>query len=124
MNGIASYRNARVETASPLRVVVMLYQEVQRRIELGAVCLDRNDLAGAGPHFHHAQQVLTELRCALAPAPGAEELVGRLDALYKWCSSELVAARVNKDPGRARQAGKVLLPVLDAWNEVLSKGLA
>lgn len=123
MNGIDSYRSARVETASPLRVVVMLYQEVERRIELGAVCLDRADSVGAAPHFQHAQQVLTELRCALVPVQGVEELVGNLDGLYRWCASELVAARVNKDPERARKVGKVLLPLLDAWNDVLAKGI-
>jgi flagellar secretion chaperone FliS len=124
MSGIASYRNARVETASPLRVVVMLYQEVERRIELGAARLELDDASGASPHFHHATLVLTELRCALVPAPGVEELVRRLDALYTWCASELVVARVDKDAARARMAGRALLPVLDAWNEVLAKGLA
>lgn len=123
MNGIASYRSARVETASPLRVVVMLYQEVERRIELGATALEGGDSVAAAPHFQHAQQVLTELRCALVPVKGVEELVGNLDGLYRWCASELVAARVAKDAERARKVGKVLLPLLDAWNEVLAKGL-
>ncbi|MEZ4239391.1 MAG: flagellar export chaperone FliS [Myxococcota bacterium] len=118
MHAIASYRANRVATASPLQLVVMLYQELLRRVELGAVALEEGSTDSI-VHFHHAREVLTELSAALDPSAGAPELVARLEALYGWSAAELVAAGRDKDAGRARRVARALQPLLEGWTAVL-----
>jgi flagellar protein FliS len=122
MNAIASYRSRRVETASPHQIVVMLYQELLRRIELGAVHLEKSSFTEATTHFHHAREILVELLASLAPVAGAEDLVANLTRLYKWGAAELVAVARERDPARARGVARVFEPLLDGWVETLVRG--
>jgi flagellar protein FliS len=125
MNAIAAYRTRKIDTASPVHVLVMLYQELLRRIELGAQQIDRG--ADAGAHFSHARKVLTELLAALDPDEGGEggaELVQNLSSLYTWSAAELISAGRERDAVRARRVSDVLMPVLEGWTELLLSGAA
>lgn len=122
MNALAAYRSRRVETASPLQILVMLNQEMLRRIEIGATHLEAGRAVEATGHFHHAREILTELLASLAPAPGAEALSSRLSDIYRWSAAELVVAGRDKDPAKARKVAEVLMPLLEGWSEVLAKG--
>lgn len=122
MNAIASYRTRRVDTASPLQLVVMLYQELLRRIELGSMQLESGSPVEAVKHFHHAREIVTELLAALDPSAESEALVLHLSGLYKWTAAELIAAGKDRDPARSRRVAEVLMPVLEGWTEILARG--
>ncbi|MEQ1506439.1 MAG: flagellar export chaperone FliS [Myxococcota bacterium] len=123
MNAIASYKTRRLETASPHQIVVMLFQELQRRIELGARKLDDGKKGEAAPHFHHAREILAELLASLDPVPGSEELVKNLSGLYRWSVSELIAAGRDTDPARARAVSRAIQPVLEGFTELLVRSV-
>lgn len=120
---IASYRSRRIETASSVQIVVMLFQEVMRRVELAAAALEAGKVRDATPHFQHARNVIAELLGSLEPVPGAEQLVARLASLYVWAAAELSKARQDRDPVRARGVIVALRPLLEAWNEVAAQSL-
>lgn len=120
---IASYRSRRIETASSVQIVVMLFQETLRRIELAASSLEAGRVRDATGHFQHARNVIAELLGSLEPVPGAEQLVARLASLYVWASAELSQARRERDPVRARSVVGALEPLLEAWNEVATQSL-
>ncbi|MEQ1564113.1 MAG: flagellar export chaperone FliS [Myxococcota bacterium] len=123
MHALAAYKSRRVETASPLQLLVMLNQEMLRRIELGAIQLEAANPVDASAHFHHAREILTELTAALDPVNGPTDLTARLGDLYRWSAAELVAAGREKDPGRARKVGDALMPVLEGWSDLLRRGV-
>lgn len=122
MNAIASYRSRRVETASPHQILVMLYQELLRRIELGASKLEQNQPLEAIPHLHHARDILSELMSSLQPVDGAEKLVGNLMGMYKWGIAELAASYRTRSPEQARAVARAFEPLLDGWVETLVRG--
>jgi flagellar protein FliS len=122
MHAIASYRTNRVETASPLQLVVMLYQELLRRIELGARALEGEVPTEATPHLHRAREILVELLASLQPEAGNERRVANLDRLYKWGAAELVAAGRDRDAARARKVAGALMPLLEGWSAILYGG--
>lgn len=122
MNAIASYKSRRVETASPHQILVMLYQELLRRIELGASHLEKGESSAALPHLHHARTILIELMGSLQPVEGAEALVGNLMGLYKWGINELVNAGRDRKPETARAVARAFEPLLDGWVESLVRG--
>lgn len=120
---IASYRSRRIETASSVQIVVMLFQETLRRIELAATSLENGKVRDATGHFQHARNVIAELLGSLEPVPGAEQLVAKLASLYVWSAAELGEARRDRDPVRARQVVRALEPLLEAWHEVANQSL-
>ena len=97
MTAVSRYQSRRVDTASPVQLVVLLIEELLRRIELGAVAIESRKWRECTDHFHHARNVIAELLSALDPVPGVEKLVGDLDRLYVWSAGELTAASTQKD---------------------------
>lgn len=121
MNAVMSYRSRRVDTASPLQVLIMLYQELLRRIELGATALEDEDRGTATSHFHRAREVLSELTAALDPR-SAEKLCADLGAIYAWSLGELVVCSRTGDALRARKVGRVIAPLLEGFQSAAGSG--
>jgi flagellar biosynthetic protein FliS len=119
MHAIASYRANRVDTASPLHVIVMLYQELLRRIELAAKAVEGDASADATAHLHRAREILLELLASLRAEEGNEALVANLDRLYRWSAAELVAVGRDRDAGRARRVARALMPLLEGWSALM-----
>lgn len=124
MFAVSRYQSRRVDTASPVQLVVLLIEELLRRIELGAVAIESRKWRESTDHFHHARNIIAELLSALDPVPGVEKLVGDLDRLYVWSAGELTAASTQKDAARARGVGRALSPLLEAWRYVAARGAA
>ena len=119
MNPVMSYRARRLDTATPLQLLVMLYQELLRRIEMGAMCIDDGKRIEALPHFHRAREVLTELLGALDPV-AAPQLCENLSDIYGWSMAELVVAGRSGDAARARGVGRAIEPLLEGFQAVSS----
>ena len=117
MNAVMSYRSRRVETASPLQILVMLYQELLRRVELGALAIEEGDRVASTSHFHRAREVLSELVAALDPR-GAEKLCADLGSIYAWSLAELVAAGRTGDALRARKVARALEPLMEGFRSI------
>ncbi|HVW35010.1 MAG TPA: flagellar export chaperone FliS, partial [Acidimicrobiia bacterium] len=84
-----------VSTASPARLVTMLYDRLVRDLAGAEVALGGRDLAAANAALVHAQEIVWELAAGL----DATKWSGgpALAALYQFMISELLAANVKKD---------------------------
>jgi flagellar protein FliS len=110
------YVSDSVATASPGRLVVMLYN----RLLLDLDRAERELRAGnaANEHLLHAQEIVIELRASLANG---------LADLYAFLLRELIAANIGKDPDRVATSSALLTPLRDAWAEAalqLATGVA
>src|SRR5439155_14309142 len=87
-----------VATASPARLVTMLYDRLVRDLSTAEAALAVSDLAAANTALVHAQDVVWELSAGLDPTrwSGGPALA----ALYQFVRSELVTANVKKDAAR------------------------
>jgi flagellar protein FliS len=104
-----------VSTASPARLVTMLYDRLVRDLTVGEAALGAGDFAGANEQLVHAQDIVWELLAGLdvtkwSGGPG-------LAALYQFLINELVAANVAKDPGRVASCRELVEPLRDAWHK-------
>jgi flagellar protein FliS len=112
--GAASrYKSDSVTTASPERLLVMLYDRL-------VLDLDRADTAiqaGASPNEHllHAQDIITELLSSLRVDvwDGAQ----RLASIYTFVLTELIGANVHRDAQRVAGVRALVVPLRDAWRE-------
>ncbi len=112
--GAASrYVSDSITTASPERLLVMLYDRL-------VLDLDRADAAlhaGEPAHLHllHAQDIVTELLSSLRPNVWGGSV--RLTSLYTFMLTELINANVKRDTVRVAAVRELVVPLRDAWRE-------
>ena len=111
----ARYMGDTVTTASPQRLLVMLYDRLALDLERGQAALVAGDRAAASEQLQHAQEIVMELQSSLK----VELWDGgpRLAALYTWLLTELIAANVRGDLRRIADCRKIVEPLRDAWRE-------
>ena len=109
-----AYREASVMTASPEQLVVMLYDGAGRflRQAEGAMTGGGTWLQ-ASEKLSRAEAIIDELLATLDMDAG--EIAERLQAIYVFCKSRLIEARLERDPGRVDQVARLLAELRDAW---------
>ena len=104
-----------VHTASPAKLLMMLFDRLVLDLNRGEQALLASDRAEANSQLLHAQDIVTELHVSLdvdawAGAPG-------LAALYSFVGTELVNANVRGDATKVTEVRGLIEPLRDTWRE-------
>ena len=104
-----------VTTASPGRLVTMLYDRLVRDLVAAEAALAAADLEGANNNLIHAQEIIWELAAGLDPTrwSGGPALA----ALYQFMLGELLDANVRKDAAKVISVRGLVEPLADAWRQ-------
>jgi flagellar protein FliS len=111
----ARYLNDSVSTASPGRLLVMLYERLVLDLTKAETALGLGEREDASGHLMHAQDIVIELRASL-DMDVWDGAVG-LAKIYGYLLSELVAANVKADAARVAACRQLIEPLLDAWRQ-------
>ena len=111
----ARYLGDTVTTASPQRLLVMLYDRLALDLERAELALAGGDRDAAAEQLQHAQDVVFGLLESLQV--DAWDGAPRLAALYNWLIAELGRAVVKGDLRRVADCRKIVEPLRDAWTE-------
>lgn len=117
--GSAVYRRVEVETASPEKLIVMLYNGAIKRVEEGKLAIAAKDLRQTHDHLLRAQEIVTELRGALDFSAG--EIAQSLDRSYEYLHHLLVQANLKKSAAPLDECLVHLRGLRDAWAEISSR---
>jgi flagellar protein FliS len=111
----ARYLGDAVSTASPQRLLVMLYDRLALDLERAERALTEGDRSAANEQLQHAQEIVLELQASLR----VEIWDGgpRLAALYTWLLTELMRANVKGSARVVADCRKIVEPLRDAWRE-------
>ena len=109
------YLGDSVATASPQRILVMLYDRLVLDLERAEMALDTGDRTEAAAQIQHAQDIVFELRSSLQV--DVWEGGPRLAALYAWLIGEMIQANVKGDRNRVASCRQVVEPLRDAWRQ-------
>jgi flagellar protein FliS len=109
----ARYADDTALTASPARLLTMLYDRLVRDLATGEDAMNRKDIEQTGELLGRAQEILLELRASLDLSVWPEG--GPLAELYLWMVQELMQARLKLDPDRVRACRELIEPLRDAW---------
>lgn len=109
------YVGASVSTASPARLVTMLYDRLGRDLTTAEAALAGSDLEGANSALIHAQEIIWELAAGLDPTKWSGGPA--LAALYQFMLEELLAANVRKDAAQVESVRNLVEPLRDAWHQ-------
>ena len=109
----ARYASDSTDTASPARLLIMLYDRLVSDLASAEAGLERGDIAATGEKIGHAQEILLELAATLdiVAWPEGEPL----RRLYLWMVSELWTARLRKQPEKVAECRQLIEPLRDAW---------
>ena len=104
-----------VSTASPGKLLVMLYDRLVMDLVQGEEAMRAGDRERSGERLTHAQEIILELRTTLdldawSGAPG-------LANLYGFLLTELIGANVGRDADRIAACRALVEPLRDAWRE-------
>lgn len=113
------YLDDTVATASPAKLLTMLYDRLVLDLERAETAQRAGDRAAAGPHLLHAQDIVSELAATLDVDAwqGARGLM----SVYTYLLTELVGANVSCDPARTAACKGLVAPLRDAWHEAAAQ---
>ena len=111
------YLKDSVSTASPQRLVVMLYDGLVHDLQLAQQGVATGDVALVHTRLIRAQAIVTELQGSLDVSAWAG--AADLSRLYTYVLELLVDANVRKDAEPVAQALAVVEPLQDAWRQAL-----
>lgn len=109
----ARYTSESVNTASPARLLVQLYDRLVRDLCTAERAVRERDYGAASTELVHAQAIVLELRVSLKL--DVWDGAAGLAALYNYIHSELVAANVRRDADRIAACLALVEPLRDAW---------
>ena len=104
-----------VSTASPGRLVTMLYDRLVRDLVAAEAALAAADLENASNNLIHAQEIVWELAAGLDPTKWSGGPA--LAALYQFMLAELLDANVKKDAAKVVSVRGLVEPLADAWRQ-------
>ncbi|WP_159793712.1 flagellar export chaperone FliS [Puerhibacterium puerhi] len=110
-----SYLENAVATASPARLVTLLYDRLLLDLDRAAAALGAGDRDGGRRHVDHAQDVVSELMSSLDP--DAWEGGPALMQLYTFVMSELLTAGATGDTDKVAACRELVAPLAEAWHE-------
>ena len=119
-----SYKSDSVKTASPGKLVLMLFDGYLRFTSTAKNAWQEDDLIkkneGINNNLIRAQNIVTELQSSLdMSVPG--DLPGTLYRLYDYVLTNLQQANLTKDISKVDEADKVISELREAWAEMLTQ---
>jgi len=119
-----SYKAQSVQTASPGKLVLMLFDGCLRFTTAAKRAFDEEEFTKRNEDVNNnlirAQNIVTELQSSLdMSVPG--ELPGTLYRLYDYVMHQLQQANLKKEAEPIDEAEKVITELRDAWSEMLSQ---
>ena len=111
--GRNAYLGSMVNTASPARLLVLLYDRLILDLQRALEAQTAGDHLSASPHLLHAQEIIMELQNSLdiEAWEGGSGLFG----IYTWLYRELVRANVQRDLTVTQSCIDLVQPLADAW---------
>jgi flagellar secretion chaperone FliS len=119
-----SYKAQSVQTASPGKLVLMLFDGCLRFTLAAKKAFDEEEFTKKNEDINNnlirAQNIVTELQSSLdMSVPG--DLPGTLFRLYDFVMHKLQQANLKKDPEPIVEAEKIINELRDAWAEMLTQ---
>jgi len=114
---VQEYQKGAVNGASPLQLVIMLYDGAIRFMEAGKFGMEHKDLEIQNKNLQKAQRIVMELMSCLDMEKGGE-IAKNLLALYTYVLNELVEANVGDRREPIDRCIKILADLRESWVEV------
>lgn len=117
----ATYQRNAVLTASPEKLVKLLYEGAIKNLEKSRAALSDEATrrsAETGTSLGKALGILGELRAALDPAAGGQ-IARDLDRLYEYSLDQIGQSNLSRTPAGVNNALQVLRTLKEGWDAIV-----
>ena len=118
------YKNVSLETASPGKLILMLYDGALKFISVAIQGFDSKSSRELNETVNNnitkATNIISELKACLDMAVGGKFSITMFD-LYDYMEMLLNEANLKKSKDPILKAEKILIDIRGAWSEMLSK---
>ncbi len=106
-----------IEQASPVRLVVMMYDKAVALLRQSVLHMDRNNAKEKGEALNRAVEIIGELQAVLNRKEGGV-VAQNLDSMYEFMIRSVTLANLNNDPQPLGSVLKVLEELRTGWQEL------
>ena len=117
MNARLSYRQAAVPGASPVRLVILLYEQAAEDLRCALAAQQRGDIEARTREINHAILVIAHLQSSLDKDLGGMVAVN-LERFYNQVRASLVDAQCQQSAALLERQIIFLMQVHEAWCQV------
>jgi flagellar protein FliS len=117
--GAQSYLRTQVESATPVELVVLLYDAALRAADAAHGALVARDRHARRPAMSKLMEIVAELQNNLDLDRGGA-VAADLDRLYTYMLSRLLTAISDQDAGPVDEVRRMLRTLADGWRQIAS----
>lgn len=118
LNAYTQYQNTQVISATPEKILVMLYDGAIRFSRIALDMMGKKDMAGKGVYISKALAIVSELMSTLNHEIGGD-ISRNLEQLYVYLIGEFTEANVNNSTQSLENAINILSILRSAWTEAI-----
>jgi flagellar protein FliS len=130
-NALSTYRETRIKTASQGQLILMLYGEAVRQLDLALNFLGLNSAGKKDPGriekignaMVKTQEIVSELMASLDFEQGGD-IAKNLFSLYTWFNRELLESNIRQDERRILTVRNMMEDLRSAWQEIVATNAA
>ncbi len=119
-NPYQKYQQNQIDTASPGKLLIMLYDGALKFIKAARDGIADEDIEKANNNIIKVQDIVTELMTFLDMDKGGD-ISANLYNLYEYMSSRLVEANIKKDEEILTEVEGLLKDMKGTWQEAILK---
>jgi len=117
---ISKYLTQQVMTASPAKLVSMLYDKVVISLKEAIAAIENGQIETRWRANARATEILSHMWATLDVAKGGE-IATNLDQLFSYMLSRLPEVDLRNDPAPAREVIELIEPLRDSWRELAKR---
>jgi flagellar protein FliS len=120
--GIDAYRRTEAHSASPMQLIVMLYDGALRFLSEAKAAQAVGDMPRRAHALRRVAAILAECHSTLDLERGGA-VAAELDRLYSYMSTRLIDITVKRDATAIDEIHTLMTPLRNAWSEAATQGV-
>lgn len=117
MKGINEYKTVGAESASPHKLIQMLFDTYLVRVDQAITAIQSKDMNAKGTAISKALAIVGGLEEGLDLEKGGE-LAENLQALYRYVRQRLLIATDKNDVEALKEGRELIFQIKDAWDQI------
>jgi flagellar protein FliS len=119
--GYQAYQKNKYETASPHRLILMLYDGALTNLNRAKQAIDLNNRPDAHRFIQKSQEIVLELMACLNMEQG-DEIAKNLREIYFYSVNQLVKANIRKKKEDLLEVESILRDLRNTWDQIGKEG--
>jgi len=119
MNAATAYQSNNINTSSPAKLTLMLYEGTIKFCNIAIVAIEEKDIYKANLNILKAEKIITHLRMTLN---FKYQVAQDFDRVYDYIYERLLTANMQKDKEVLEEVIEHLRGMRDTWKEVMKLG--